>query len=142
MSQIARNITGLARYGFQYLNEHLEPLGLKGRHASYLTEICREPGISQDTLAQRICVSKSNVARQLAILEDDGFITRTPCREDKRILQLYPTDKALELLPRITAVLKAWEGLLTRELTEEEKEVITAMLSRMKTRAREWTEAN
>lgn len=142
MSQIARNITGLARYSFQYLNSQLEPLGLKGRHASYLTEICQEPGISQDTLAQRICVSKSNVARQLAVLEDEGFISRIPCREDKRVLQLYPTDKALTLLPKILTAFTAWEELLTRELNEEEKEVIAALLSRMKSRAREWTEAN
>ena len=69
MSQIIRDITEIARCGAQYRADLLAPLGLKGCHASYLTEICAQPGISQDQLAKRICINKSNVARQAATLE-------------------------------------------------------------------------
>ena len=78
MSQIIRDITEIARCGAQYRADLLAPLGLKGCHASYLTEICAQPGISQDQLAKRICINKSNVARQAATLEEEGFLTRTP----------------------------------------------------------------
>ena len=71
MSQIIRDITEIARCGAQYRTEALAPMGLKACHASYLTEICAHPGISQDKLAARICINKSNVARQAAILEED-----------------------------------------------------------------------
>ena len=47
MSQIIRDITEIARCGAEYRAVQLTPMGLKGCHASYLSEICADPGISQ-----------------------------------------------------------------------------------------------
>ena len=140
MSQIIRDITEIARCGAQYRTEALAPMGLKACHASYLTEICAHPGISQDKLAARICINKSNVARQAAVLEEEGFITRTPAASDKRILELHPTQKTLDLLPSISPILSQWEACLTDELTEEEKEMVERILERMKEKASIWME--
>lgn len=138
MSQIIRDITEIARCGAQYRTDRLAPLGLKACHASYLIEICAHPGISQDRLAARICINKSNVARQAAILEEDGFVTRTPSAQDKRIMQLYPTQKTLDLLPRLTPILSQWEACLTAEVSDEEREILERVLSRMKDKAAQW----
>jgi len=138
MSQIIRDITEISRCGAQYRTEALAPMGLKACHASYLTEISAHPGISQDQLAARICINKSNVARQAAILEEDGFITRTPSPTDKRIMQLYPTQKTLELLPSISPILGQWEACLTEDISEEEKALLEKLLSRMKDKASYW----
>lgn len=138
MSQIIRDITEIARCGAQYRTDMLAPLGLKACHASYLIEICAHPGISQDRLAARICINKSNVARQAAILEEDGFVTRTPSAQDKRIMQLYPTQKTLDLLPRLTPILSQWEACLTAEVSDEEREILERVLSRMKDKAAQW----
>lgn len=140
MPQIIRDITEIARCGAQYRTEVLAPLGLKACHASYLLEICAHPGISQDRLAARICVNKSNVARQAAILEEEGFITRTPSPCDKRIMQLYPTDKTYALIPEISPILHRWEEYLTEDVSEEEKEVLKRLLNRMQSKAAEWME--
>jgi DNA-binding MarR family transcriptional regulator len=140
MSQIIRDITEISRCGAQYRTEALAPMGLKACHASYLTEICAHPGISQDQLAALICINKSNVARQAAILEEDGFITRTPSQSDKRIMQLYPTQKTLDLLPSIAPILRQWEACLTSDITEDEKELLERLLSRMKDKASWWME--
>ena len=138
MSQIIRDITEIARCGAQYRADLLAPLGLKGCHASYLTEICAHPGISQDQLAKLICINKSNVARQAAILEEEGFVTRTPSPTDKRIMELHPTQKTLDLLPEISCVLKRWEGCITGDLTADELELLAALLAKMKTRASDY----
>lgn len=140
MSQIIRDITEIARCGAQYRAEALAPLGLKGCHASYLTEICAHPGISQDRLAARICINKSNVARQAASLEEDGFLIRTPSTTDKRIMELYPTQKTLDLLPQIQPILRNWEACLSEDISEEEKAVLEKLLSRMKEKATDWME--
>lgn len=142
MSQIIRDITEITRCGTQYRTEALAPMDLKACHASYLSEICADPGISQDKLAQRICINKSNVARQVAILEEGGFITRVPSAEDKRIMRLYPTEKTLALLPRILSILDTWEKCLTAGLSGEEMDILTALLSRMKAKATAWMEAH
>ena len=140
MSQIIRDITEIARCGAQYRTEALAPMGLKACHASYLTEISAHPGISQDQLAARICINKSNVARQAAILEEEGFIHRIPSPTDKRLLQLYPTEKALDLLPEITPILGCWEACLTEDLTPEEILTLERLLFKMKDKASNWME--
>ena len=142
MSQIIRDITEIARCGAQYRSDNLASLGLKGCHASYLTEICANPGLSQDRLARLICINKSNVARQVAALEEDGFIIRKPSIADKRVMELYPTEKTLELLPQIARVQTQWEACLTQDLTEEEQALFSKILSRMKDRASDYMEAN
>lgn len=142
MSQIIRNITEITRCGVQYRTEALAPLDLKACHASYLTEICAEPGISQDRLAGRICINKSNVARQAAILEESGFITRVPCQNDKRVMRLYPTQKTLELLPKINEIMDAWENCLTKDLSDDEIEILAGTLERMQRRAAAWMESH
>ena len=140
MSQIIRDITEIARCGAQYRADRLAPMGLKGCHASYLTEICAHPGISQDQLARRICINKSNVARQAATLEEEGFVTRIPSPTDKRIMELHPTPKTLDLLPEISSVLKCWEGCITDGLTPQELDLLTALLEKMKARAGDYME--
>ena len=138
MSQIIRDITEIARCGAQYRADRLAPLGLKGCHASYLTEICANPGISQDQLAKRICINKSNVARQAATLEEEGFLTRIPSATDKRIMELHPTQKTLDLLPEISSVLKEWETCITGDLTPEELDLMAALVAKMKSRATDY----
>lgn len=140
MSQLIRDMTNITRCGAQYRTELLAPLGLKGCHASYLIEICRAPGISQDRLAQRICINKSNVARQTAVLEEGGFISRTASPEDKRVTQLYPTEKTIALMPKIREILNQWERYLTQDMTGDDIAQVTALLSAMVDRAEAWME--
>ena len=140
MTQIIRDMLEISRCGVQYRADNLAQFGLKSIHASYLTEICAHPGISQDRLARIICINKSNVARQVAVLEEDGFLRRIPSEADKRVMELYPTEKTLHLLPRITGMLMCWENCITQDLTEEEKESLSILLSKMSQRAARYME--
>ena len=135
MSQLVKDITEITRCGAQYRTDSLASMGLKGCHASYLEEICADPGISQDTLAKRICINKSNVARQIVVLEEDGFVIRRSAPNDKRAMELYPTEKTLEILPQIKLILTSWENWLTQDLSEEEAQIVSQALMKMKARA-------
>lgn len=135
MSQILRDLTQVSRSGVQYRADKLAPLGLKGCHASYLIAICNHPGISQDKLARRILINKSNVARQVANLEEDGFIRRVPSEADKRVVELYPTQKSLDLLPQLREILNQWEDFITQDLSAEERAQLSLILTKMKPRA-------
>lgn len=140
MPYIVKTMNEIVRCGMQYRNEQLAPFGLKSSHASYLLEICRSPGISQDTLAKRICFNKSNIARQIAVLEEGGFVRRKTGAEDKRVMELYPTEKTLELMPQIRQVLRSWRSYLMEGLSEEEIAVLDKALTSMRSRAGEWME--
>lgn len=140
MPYIVKTMNEIVRCGMQYRNEQLAPFGLKSSHASYLLEICRSPGISQDTLAKRICFNKSNIARQIAVLEEGGFVRRKPGAADKRVMELYPTEKTLELMPQIRQVLRSWRSYLMEGLSEEEIAVLDKALTSMRSRAGDWME--
>lgn len=140
MPYIVKTMNEIVRCGMQYRNEQLASFGLKSSHASYLLEICRSPGISQDTLAKRICFNKSNIARQISVLEEGGFVRRKPGAEDKRVMELYPTDKTLELMPQIRQVLRSWRSYLMEGLSEEEMAVLDKALTSMRSRAGDWME--
>lgn len=140
MSKLNFTILAIGRCSAQYRAEAMAVYGLKSCHTSYLLNICNCPGISQDKLAQRIFINKSNVARQAAFLEEQGYITRQPSPTDKRVMELYPTQKALDLLPHIHEILHQWDSRITDELTPEEIETVTAILSKMQAKAADWME--
>ena len=140
MSQIIRDMLEISRCGVQYRSDNLAQYGLKSIHASYLTEICANPGISQDRLAKLIFINKSNVARQVAVLEEEGFVRRVPSAADKRVMELYPTEKTLKIVPQINQMLLCWENCITHDLSEEEKELLTALLGKMSSRAARYME--
>ena len=140
MPDLMHHITDIARCAALYRQEEFASLGLKSCHASYLAAICAYPGITQDQLARRIFINKSNVARQLVILEEDGFVERKPSPEDKRAILVYPTQKALDTLPAIRQMFRTWEELVAQDLTPEEHELVVKLLRKMKTRAAEWME--
>ena len=138
--QIMKDITEITRIGVQYRTDAFAPMGLKACHGSYLQEICSRPGISQEQLAESICINKSNVARQAAVLEEGGFIERNPCDHDKRIMRLYPTEKTLKLLPQINRIMDAWQERLIQDLTREEQALLESMLLKMRRRASAYME--
>ena len=140
MTQIIRDMLEISRCGVQYRSDNLTQFGLKSIHASYLTEICANPGISQDRLARISCINKSNVARQVAVLEEDGFVRRVPSEADQRVMELYPTEKTLTLLPQISDILMRWENCITQDLSEEEKEGLSILLRKMTQRASRYME--
>ena len=141
MSQITRDMLHITRCSHQFRDDFLAPLGLKSFHASYLTTLYRNPGISQDKLAKLLFVDKSNVARQIAVLEDAGFVTRSTCKEDKRCMKLYLTQKGTDVIPTIFEMYTRWSDILTQDLSEEEFAQLTDLLAKVKVRAVEWLEA-
>lgn len=138
MSQLNNDLYAIIRCGIQFRGEKTAPFGLKSCHISYLSRICFYPGISQDQLAQMMFINKSNVARQAAALEKNGFITRTPDPSDKRVLQLHPTQKAQDLMPQLEQIVTEWDKQIMAGLTEDEVQTVAAILQKMKDNAARW----
>ena len=126
MSLLMGELDSIARCAAQYRSERLAALGLKSCHASYL---------SQEQLARRIYQNKSSVARQLAVLEEAGFVRRVCCDSDRRVTELYPTEQAEAALPEIRQVLGQWESWVTQDLTQAERRSLELLLGKLKARA-------
>ena len=64
-----RYINVISRCGAVWRGDKLKGTDIGASHTSYIMTVCRHPGISQDKLAKRIYINKSNVTRNLAYLE-------------------------------------------------------------------------
>ena len=139
--RIMRYINRTFRVGKLYRNARLSEIGLEGSDQPFLLALCREPGVSQDQLAKEIYIDKSVVARKLASLEKNGYVRRESDPDDKRILRVYPTEKALALQPSIGVTLADWNELITKGFSEEEKETLEALLIRVMENATAWADS-
>lgn len=140
MDSLMRYINRTARCATMYRSFALESEGISGHQHVYILNICRNPGISQDSLAKMIFVNKSNVARQVATLEQNGYIVRQPSENDRRVMRLYPTQKAIDVLPKVHEVTSHWNAYLLAEFTEEQREQLFSMLAVVMNRAAEYVE--
>ena len=140
MTHILRQINTISRCAGLFRAERLENGELGACHHSYIIAICRNPGITAEEPSRRLCVNKSNVARNLSYLEDKGYVRREQSQEDKRAFLCYPTEKMLRVLPRVREIIAEWNSLLTSELDEEELSAFASTLDKIALRARECVE--
>ncbi|MCD8373076.1 MAG: MarR family transcriptional regulator [Clostridia bacterium] len=140
MIKFMKNINLVSRSAEQYREERLSPFGIKGCQSHYFLEICRTPGVSQEELSRRLFVNKSNVARQISLLEEGGFVKREAKEGDKRTFLLYPTQKMLDALPEVKRVHGEWRELVTEGFTEEESEQLKYLSEKMVENVRKYME--
>ncbi|MEG0766274.1 MAG: MarR family transcriptional regulator [Clostridia bacterium] len=130
-----RCISVISRCAALYRNERLAPLGLNGCQHTYILCLCRNPGISQEELARRVYINKSNVARQVAQLVQAGFVTRQASETDKRVMLVTPTQKAYDVCPIIREALKEWNAYMAEGFCAEESARMDELLPEMMARA-------
>ncbi|MBQ9099623.1 MAG: MarR family transcriptional regulator [Clostridia bacterium] len=130
MPSLNHSLNAIWRCGTVFRGDRLEGTGVGPYNYFYLFYICRHPGVSQETLAKALFVNKSSVTRHLTHLESEGFLTRTPDPEDRRVLLVHPTDKANALLPFLREVGQEWRAALTDGFTDAETAQFEALLEK------------
>ena len=138
MAKFMKNINLISRSAELYREERLKPYGLSGCQSKYILAIANSPGISQEELSRRLFVNKSNVARQITLLEAAGFVRKEVNAQDRRATLLFPTQKLTDVLPKVREVLAEWRQVITEGFSEEEKEVLHALTCRMVDNARKF----
>lgn len=138
LSTFTKGLHILEKYGHRFRKQAFEPYGLKRNDHRYLLTITKHPGISQEKIANHLLLDKGNVARQLATLEERGFITRQISEKDKRIIELYPTEQGSLLANKVRKELEAWDHYLSECLSDEEKEMMTKILNKLVEHAKEY----
>lgn len=140
MKAIMRKINIISRCCMQYRTDKVSNTELSACHHSYIFAISSSPGISQDELAKNICVNKSNITRNLAHLEAKGYVDRHPGETDKRLINVYPTEKMLKILPRVKDAARNWNKYLTDGIDDKEMEIFQSVLETLAQRAKDYLE--
>ena len=128
------NIISRCQSAFRTKKMEGEPAGC---YHSLILAISRGPGRSQDELAKDICINKSGVARALASLEAEGFVSRRPDPINKRKTIVEPTDKLISVLPKIRETTAEWNRLVSLGISEEDLAVFESVILRMENNARQ-----
>jgi MarR family transcriptional regulator, organic hydroperoxide resistance regulator len=79
------------------LGAQLAPLGVKLAHHDILANIYRLPDLTQNELAVRLLVGRSNLSMLLPELEKRGLVERRADPADRRVRRLHLTPAGLTL---------------------------------------------
>jgi len=99
----------------QALTKALAPLDLKIAQLDILMNVHRHPDLSQQNLARRLLVGRSNITMLLPQLEAQRLLQRTPDARDKRVMRLKLTPSGEELLSK---ALKVYADLVERVMAQ------------------------
>ena len=131
MAKFMKNINLVSRSAEVFREEKLKDCGIRGCQSKYVLMIANTPGVSQEDISRSLFVNKSNVARQISNLEQKGFVKKLENDKDRRAVLLYPTQKLMDILPRVREVLAEWRTLVTEGFTEEEKAELQRLSEKM-----------
>ena len=136
MPKIMKVLNNISRCQAVYRRRMITDDGLCSHQYAFVLAICFKPGRSQEELARELCLDKSTVARTLASLEKNGYITRDAKESDKRQYVVHPTEKMLGVYPSICQANEMWNEQIEKGITKEELDVFYNVLSRMEQSAR------
>lgn len=116
-----------------HFNERISARKLNLTRVQYiaLKIISSEEVTSQNNLAFLTSRDKTSLVRLLNTLEKKGYITRKPCKEDKRVKLLSITDAGRDELKKVTPIMKDIEEYLTDGIETEELETTIHVLNQV-----------
>lgn len=105
-----------------YLNREIENLKIHAGQIPILIELLKIENISQDELADRLCIDKGSIARSLRKMEDLGIIKREVSEENRRKYNISLKNKGKEMARKIKKIDNTWEQAIYEELNSINEE--------------------
>nr|WP_319265447.1 MarR family transcriptional regulator [uncultured Draconibacterium sp.] len=131
-----RMIGELSKAAHRYFQSEFKALSIGHAQIATIMYVSRHEGVSQYELAKYLHLDKSSITSQIRLMEQNGYIHRTPADNDARVMQISLTDKTREILPQLTAVFADWTDTILDGFSEDEQEELFQYLKRMQINAR------
>ncbi|MFQ9799185.1 MAG: hypothetical protein ACLR23_09930 [Clostridia bacterium] len=136
MESLMKYISRTHRPAGQYRGTGVPCDGINSCQHIYIFQVCKNPGISQDQLSKLICVEQKQCDEAVERLRTEWILSLDkPDPRDRRVLQVFPTEKALQLFPQVRSIMREWNHLLLEDFTEEEQKSLLSMLERITEKA-------
>jgi DNA-binding MarR family transcriptional regulator len=113
------------------LARELAPFDIKPPHLDILANLYRYEGLSQQELARKLLVGRSNISMTLPQMERRGLIERRGDSRDKRVLRLYLTNEGKTLAERAMQIQTALIDRILSATPVEECVTIGSNMERM-----------
>ena len=109
----------------------LQPLDIKPPHLDILVNLFRAPGISQQDLADKLLVGRSNLSMLLPQLEKRGLLVRRGDPQDRRVMRLELTPEGTELTQEAIAIQSALIDRTMKTASTEECNLVGDVMTRI-----------
>ena len=115
----------------EFARDVQEASGLRSVQASILAVIGANPGIGQTQLGRVLNIQRANMVPLLSTLIDGDLICREASADDKRVFELYLTEKGSAKLEDTVAMILAHENRVLSVLTDSERRILTGLLAKI-----------
>lgn len=110
------------------MDEAFQPLDISRSQIDLLLQIAFEDGINQQTCADRMNVTKGNIAQHIARLEQQGLVRR---QKEGRTNKLYLTESGQAVIAQIMPVHDRQVRAILAALSAEEVQQFQALLRKL-----------
>lgn len=128
---IGRCISSISKYIKYYINQEMSRFHLNMFQAHVLRILYDKEGISQDELVDILKSDKITVSKLLDHLVQERYVEKGRNDKDKRIKNLYVTQKGESIKREIQNVLKKTTNILSQDFSEKENIIVRKLLERM-----------
>ena len=121
LSKAYQKVEGIFRSSFQ-------PYNLTTTQAVVLEVLYGEDGLSAGEIGKRVVIDSSTLSGVLDRLVEGGWITKRATDEDKRLLEIKLTEKALQVKSELLAIIEDLNRDILGEFRVEERLLLFRML--------------
>jgi len=128
--EICGPIAHIYRSHLAYMAKELEAYRIGSGQFDFLMVLYQRDGISQETLARILKVSKATSTRAIQSLEKEGYVYRQRDKDDLRAYKVYLTEKGKEIRRVVLEKLISFVDTLLSDFTPEEKETFRRLVKK------------
>ena len=98
---------------------------------SLVFRVVESNGLTQKELSDSTYKDQANITRSIDRLERKSLLKRVSNQMDRRIINIYPTEKAINLVEKIIPISSRFNNYLTENFTDEEKNQLIKLLNKV-----------
>lgn len=128
---LGRSIAILSRYSRWFMDQNMAAYEFGSGQHGFLFFLYDHNGSSQDEISKALELDKATTARAIQKLEDNGYVTRKTSEKDKRINNVFLTEKAFAIQTEIKHYSTQWTAILTQDMTPEELIQLSSLMGKL-----------
>lgn len=128
---IGPRINHASRLLKQRFNRVVNEAGLFSGQQHIILLLSENEGLTVSQISAALEITPATVSVSLKRMEKAGFVFRRADENDARITKIYLSDKGAAALHSICEKIDAQEKIISKGMTEEEKELLSTLLERV-----------
>lgn len=134
--RLVLNLIVTANYISEKIAEALKPFGISNQQFNVLRILRGQKGkpANLSTIQERMVSKMSNTTRLVDKLVDKGLSERIVCPSNRRKVEIRITDKGLDLLGQLDAIIDEVENDFANKINEKEKESLNLKLNELRSK--------